>query len=187
MPILAPNGLPNFRISSWEDDIYSSLADPATLTPETDDAETIQVDYTADASLICDKNLQVADIHGLAGCPGDTVPGRIGAYLPTGTTDVTAAIAFDSDFNGATPGITLTIQRPDAASIQRPNGLYVSCELDEGTATLCSQSLPYFLEEFMAVQGLDTSGLGPAYAEIQAFEGQNLRAGSAVTPTPAAQ
>lgn len=186
MPIIAPKGLPNGQISAWDDTIYSSTADPATLTPETDDAETIQAVYTADASFICDKNLQVADIHGLAGCPGYTIPGRIGAYLPTGTADVTAAIAFYSDFNGAIPGFALTIQRPDAATIQRPNGLYVGCELDEGTATLCSQSLPYLLDQFMAIQGLDTSGLGPAYAEIATFEAQYLRAGTAATSTPSA-
>lgn len=70
--------------------------------------------------------------------------------------------------------MTLVIQRPDAAGTQRPNGLVVSCEMDQGTATLCTQSLSFLLEQFMAMQGLSVSDLGPAYAEIGSFESQHV-------------
>lgn len=183
LPVIAPDGLPNTQISTWTDTLYSKIADPSTLTYSTGDLETIQASYTADDHFICTKDVQAADIHGLAGCPGDVVPGRIGAYLPTGT-DVTAAIASFDQFNGPVPGITLAIQRPGAATIQRPNGLYVTCELDQATATLCTQSLAFLLEQFMTMQGLDTKDLGPAYAQIDTFVSQHVRSDSSTTPTP---
>lgn len=190
-PIIAPDGLPNTSMAIDQNMIYSRTGvEPADLTGGTGDLEFIVTDYSASASTICDADAGVGNIGGTATCSGGEYAGRTGAFVPTGSSEVNAAIAYFpklglGDFYD--PGITLIIDRPDAVSTQKPNGLTVECALDQGTATLCSQSLPFVLEQFMIMQGLGTDDLGPAYTAIENFEAQYPPAGATATPTPAIQ